>query len=583
MFKTMPAQIVSVARSRRGRRNLRVLARFISGLLAMIVAYSILFHFLMAREGQEHSWLTGVYWTLTVMSTLGFGDITFHTDLGRAFSIVVLLSGTLFLLVLLPFTFIEFFYEPWMAAQAERRAPRELPADTRGHVLLTSYDAVTMAMIRRLERYGYRYFVMVPEVEEALRLHDLDVNVVIGDLDDPEAWRRARVDQAALVVSTDSDIANTNVAFTVRGESESVPIICTANEEAAVDILQLAGCSHVLRLEETIGRSFARRVTGGDALAHVIGRFDEIQIAEATTRRTPLVGKTLRESGLREKVGVTVVGVWNRGRFEPARPDMLIDDNTVLVLAGSDDQIFRYDELFCIYNVSNAPVVILGGGRVGRATARALAERDVDYCVVERDATLVKDTDGSRVLVGNAAELSVLERAGIHAAPTVIITPHDDDLNTYLTLYCRRLNPEIQILSRASLERNVSTLHRAGADIVLSFASMAASTVVNWLRRSTLLMVAEGLDLFRVQAPPGLVGKSIRDSGIRDLTGCSLIAIGRGPDVAHGMQIAPDPDQVIEAEAELLLIGTIEAEERFLARFGRSTSTHESASTGEEP
>ncbi len=583
MFKTMPAQIVSVARSRRGRRNLRVLARFISGLLAMIIAYSILFHFLMAREGQEHSWLTGVYWTLTVMSTLGFGDITFHTDLGRAFSIVVLLSGTLFLLVLLPFTFIEFFYEPWMAAQAERRAPRELPAETRGHVLLTSHDPVTIAMIRRLERYGYRYFVMVPEVEEALRLHDLDVNVVIGDLDDPEAWRRARVDQAALVVSTDSDIANTNVAFTVRGESESVPIICTANDEASVDILQLAGCSHVLRLEETIGRSFARRVTGGDALAHVIGRFDEIQIAEATTRRTPLVGKTLRESGLREKVGVTVVGVWNRGRFEPARPDMLIDDNTVLVLAGSDEQIFRYDELFCIYNVSNAPVVILGGGRVGRATARALAEREVDYCMVEQDATLVKDTDGSGILVGNAAELSVLERAGIHEAPTVIITPHDDDLNTYLTLYCRRLNPELQILSRASLERNVSTLHRAGADIVLSFASMAASTVVNWLRRSTLLMVAEGLDLFRVQAPPGLVGKSIRDSGIRDLTGCSLIAIGRGQEGAHGMQVAPDPDQVIEAEAELLLIGTIEAEERFLARFGRSTPNHDSASTGEEP
>ena len=43
------------------------------------------------REGQAHSWLTGLYWTLTVMSTLGFGDITFHSDLGRAFSIVVLM------------------------------------------------------------------------------------------------------------------------------------------------------------------------------------------------------------------------------------------------------------------------------------------------------------------------------------------------------------------------------------------------------------------------------------------------------------------------------------------------------------
>ncbi len=39
----------------------------------------------MAAEGQDHSWITGVYWTLTVMSTLGFGDITFATDLAAAF------------------------------------------------------------------------------------------------------------------------------------------------------------------------------------------------------------------------------------------------------------------------------------------------------------------------------------------------------------------------------------------------------------------------------------------------------------------------------------------------------------------
>ncbi len=46
------------------------------------------------------------------MSTLGFGDITFHSDLGRLFSIVVLFSGIVFLLVMLPFTFIQFFTPP---------------------------------------------------------------------------------------------------------------------------------------------------------------------------------------------------------------------------------------------------------------------------------------------------------------------------------------------------------------------------------------------------------------------------------------------------------------------------------------
>jgi Trk K+ transport system NAD-binding subunit len=520
----------------------------------------------MQQEGQEHTWITGFYWTLTVMSTLGFGDITFHTDTGRLFSILVLLSGMIFLLVLFPFTFIEFFYEPWMNAQATARAPRQLPADMRGHVLLTNYDAVTSALIRRLGQYQYPYALVVPALEDALRLHDLGLNVVVGDLDDPETWSRMRVESAALVASTSSDAANTNVAFTVRGLAKSLPIITTASDESSMDILKLAGSNYVLRLEEMIGQSFARRTTGGDAMAHVIGRFDELLIAEATTHRTPLVGKTLRENRLREKVGVTVVGVWERGRFEPARPETPIHDNTVLVLAGSKEHLFRYDELFCIYNVSAAPVIILGGGRVGRATARALKRRGVDYRIVEMLPERIRDPE--KYVLGSAADLSVLNEAGIRDTSTVIITPHDEDLNVYLTIYCRQLRSDIQILARATHERNVSTLHRAGADIVLSYASMGAGAVVNLLQRSKILMVAEGLDLFKVPVPADLAGRTIAESSIRERTGCSVVAIR----TERGMEVVPNPAEVLPADADIVLIGTVEAEDRFLDLYGKSNA-----------
>ena len=54
-----------------------------------------------------------------------------------------LITAALFLLVLLPFTFIQFFYAPWIEAQAKARTPRVLPEDERGHVILTRYDPVT--------------------------------------------------------------------------------------------------------------------------------------------------------------------------------------------------------------------------------------------------------------------------------------------------------------------------------------------------------------------------------------------------------------------------------------------------------
>ncbi len=561
-MKFFTAEIVSAVRSRRGQRNLRVLSRFFVILVLMIVVYSIVFHVLMLREGQRHTWITGAYWTLTVMSTLGFGDITFHTDLGRGFSILVLMSGMIFLLVLLPFTFIEFFYQPWIQAQAVARAPRVLPESTRGHVLLTNYDPVTATLIRRLESFQHSYSMLVPDLDEALRLHDRGINVMVGELDDPEAWKRARVSEAALVATTSSDARNATVASTVRATEAGVPIIGTANREASIDVLEMAGCNQVLRLEVMLGQAFARRAIGGDALAHVIGRFDDVLIAEAMTRRTPLAGKTLRECKITRVVGVTAVGVWERGVFEIAGPDLMIHDNTVLLLAGSQQAIDRYNEFSVIYNVSVAPVVILGGGRVGRATARSLELRGVDYRVVELVPDRVPDSD--KCIVGDAADLEVLKKAGIDTAPTVIVTTHDDDTNVYLTVYCRRLRSDIQIISRATEERIVPTLHRAGADIVMSYASTGASSLMNLLRRSKILMVTEGLDIFKVAVPPSLAGKRVADSGIRERSGCNIVAVS----TAEGTKVVPSAEDVLLGGAELVLIGSFEAEQRFMKRFG---------------
>ena len=560
-MKYLPAQYAAFLQSQHARKNVRALLKLILLLVVLVVVFSIIFHLLKVAEGEEYSWLTGLYWTLTVMSTLGFGDITFQSDAGRAFSIVVLLSGVIFLLVLLPFTFIQFFYAPWMEAQRQLRAPRELPPDTRDHVLLTKYDAVAMSLIERLELYHREYVVLEPELKRALELHDLGVQVVTGDLDDRETYRRMRVHQAALVVASDNDFVNTNISFTVREISERTPIVALARDPDSVDVLQLAGATHVIELAEMLGRSLARRTLGGETRANVVGRFDALLIAEAPVLGTPLVGKRIADSGLRQATGLSIVGIWQRGHFTPAAPDAMIEASSVLVLAGTEEQLAAFDELCVIYATPDEPVLVLGGGRVGRAAAKALAGRGVPYRIVEKNPAMVRDPE--RYVLGSAADLAVLEQAGIRAAPTTIITTNDDAVNIYLTIYCRRLRPNMQIISRSNLERNISTLHRAGADLVMSYASMGADAIFNVLEQSEVFMVAEGLDVFRSPVPREVVGKSLAESRIREETGCLVLAIERNDQ----MQVSPPPTTELGAGDELILIGTTEAERRFMEEF----------------
>lgn len=542
-------------------RRTRVLVYLLVVFAAMVGTFSAVFHMLMDREGQSHSWPTAVYWTLVTMTTLGFGDITFRSDLGRLFSVVVLLSGSVFILVLLPFTFIQFVFAPWMERRNRSRVPRRMPDDLTGHLVLTSLGTIEDELISRAKRSNVPYVVVEASLETALTYHDRGYTVMLGELDDPQTYRAVGVDRAALVAATRSDPTNSNIVFTVREISANVPIVATANDPAAVDVLELAGADHVMRLGDLLGETLARRVLSPDARCRRIGEVAGLHIAEAPVVGTPLVGKTIAELDLRGRVGVNVIGVYLRGSFELAAPDTALEAASVLVLAGTPEQLDAYDVLFGHGVEVERPVIIIGGGRVGRAAGAALETAGLDYRIVEQRADRVRDP--RHYVKGNAADLEVLEQAGIRSANSVVITTHDDDVNVYLTLYCRRLRPDVQLIARANLDRNVTTLYRAGADSVGSYASTGATAMWNQFRSDDTLRVEEDLDVFRVPVPAALAGRTLAEADLRQRTACNVIAL-----VRHGTASShPRPDQPLPVDGEMVLIGDHRAEARFLAEF----------------
>ncbi len=562
-MKFFLSELTALVHRAQQKSNLRLLVRFLLVLAGFFTLYSVLFHFIMELEGRQHSWLTGFYWTLTVMSTLGFGDITFTSDLGRFFSIVVLLTGIIFLLVMLPFTFIQFFYAPWLEEQNRARTPRALPEATSRHVILTHFDAAAAHLVEKFTRYEIPYAVLVADTEEALRLHEAGYRVVLGALDDRATYERLQVRKAALVLVLNDDVTSTNIIFTIREVSEDVVTVANVDQEEALDILQLAGSTHTFQFTKMLGQALARRVLGYSNQANVIGRFDELLIAEAAAARTRLQGMTLAQSRLRELTGVNVVGLWEEGRFSAPGPETRIGEATILVLAGSGEQLRRYEAHVALPGRTagpGGPVLVLGGGRVGVSAVATLRRMGIDYRLVEKKTSRALQQD-ERVVQGSAADLEVLVQAGINETPAVIVTTHDDDLNIYLTIYCRRLRPHVQIISRATLDRNVKTLYRAGANLVMSYASLVSTTILNLLNPEKLLVVSEGLNIFRAAVPGGVVGRPLAAARIREETGLSVIAVRR-PD---GMLINPDPATILQAGDELILIGTVEGERRFAA------------------
>jgi voltage-gated potassium channel len=550
----------SVRRAEWRRRMKTVLVLAVT-FVAMVALFSTLFHELMAREGRTYSWATSVYWTLTTMTTLGFGDITFESDAGRVFSVVVLLSGSTFLLVMLPFVFIQFVFVPWMNERDRRRAPRSLPDSTTGHLILTELGPVESALVERAEQAKVPYVILVEDIDVAGRIHDEGRRVMVGALDDPETYRAAQVDQAAMVVTTRSDPANTNISFTVREIAPDVEILATANSSASIDILEIAGADHVLQLGEILGSAMATRTLGVGGTSHVIGEFAGLRIAEAGLVGTDLAGHSLGELALRARLGVGIIGVWERGEFSIASGETVLEESMILLLAGTDDQLAAFDAAWAVDGVTTHSAVIIGGGRVGRAAGSAFERQGVAFAIVEQLAE--RRRPGVSYVIGDAADRQVLEQAGIADAGAVLITTHDDDVNVYLTRYCRGLRPDVRIISRARLDRNVSTLYRAGADAVLSYAGTGSAAIWNQFRGDETLLVAHGLHVFRAPVPRSLAGRSLAESHLHRRTGCNVVAVDHGDRV----EANPDARTPLPFDGELVLVGTDVAEARFNEEF----------------
>ncbi len=546
-----------VANRAERRRRLKTVLVLLIIFVVLVGVFSTVFHELMEREDRSFSWTTSVYWTLTTMTTLGFGDITFESDAGRLFSVVVLLSGSAFLLVMLPFVFIQFVFIPWMNERDRRRAPRRVSDTTSGHLILTSLGPVEDSLTDKADQAGVGCVVVVEDPDVAGRLHDEGRTVMVGALDDPETYRRARVEHAEAIVALRNDQSNTNIAFTVREIGPAIDIVASANSPASVDILEIAGANSVVQLGEVLGEAMAARALGVGGRSHAIGDFAGLHIAEVGVIGTDLVDSTLAQARIRERFGVGIIGVWTRGAFDVATADTRLTSSSILLLAGTSDQLDAFDQHFATESVSDATAVVIGGGRVGRASGRALASVGVGYTIVEQLAE--RRRDGVNYVIGDAADRSVLEAAGLDDAEAILITTHDDDMNVYLTRYCRGLRPDARIVSRSRRDRNVSTLYRAGADSVLSYAATGSEAIWNRFRRDESLLVAQGLNVFRTPIPTELAGSTLAEAHVYRRTQCNVVAV----ETPAGIQGNPDPQEPLPATGELVLVGTDAAETRF--------------------
>jgi Trk K+ transport system NAD-binding subunit len=517
-MKFLASQFAYLISESETRANLRALVKYLLLLVALVSAFTIPFHVIKDRvEGQ------------------------------------------------LPFLFIRLFYAPWLEARVRLRAPRGVPEGTTGHVILTEYDPIAIGLIQRLRAESIPYFVIEHDPALAARLFGDGVSVVTGDNDSRVTYEQLAAASARMLLANAEDTTNTNITLTAREIAPELPIVAIVEQDDSVDILELSGATTVLPLKHQLGEHLANRVLAAHAEAHVIGTFRDLQIAELPARDSPFVGQSVRDTHLRERTGLSVVGFWEHGRLRPAFPQAQIQSNAVIVVAGTGEQIQALNALLPAGRNMSRLVLVVGSGKVGQAATRALKRMDLVVHAIDRTTEILDplSEDADTMFAGDAADRRLLERAGIDHASSVVLTTNDDAMNIYLTVFYRRLNPSLRIVSRVTHERNLEAIHRAGADFVLSYTTLGVEAVMSLLEGHPPVLLGEGVELFSIEVPDALAGRLLRDSEIGSRTGMSVVAL------EHEGRLITElvADTVLPKGGELLMLGSLEQRRSFAAEF----------------
>lgn len=217
-------------------------------------------------------------------------------------------------------------------------------------------------------------------------------------------------------------------------------------------------------------------------------------------------------------------------------------------------------------------VILIGYGDVGRVVAKHLKRLGISFVVVDIEEKNFRDSN-LRYMVGDATREKTLIEAGVEKALLLLTCLDEDIKNIYTTLIARKLNPKLIIYSRINSKDNVDKAYKAGANYVLCLSTIAGEMLARVILAPEYakameepIKLPEGSALYKyvVSETSPLVGKTLKESGIREETGCIVMGIQTDSKLVK----LPKGEEIIEPNSILLLFGSAENIKKFKEIFG---------------
>ncbi len=315
-------------------------------LSAAILLGTIGFHFI-----ERWPLADSLYVTVQTLTTVGYGDQTPRSGMGRMFAVAVMLIGAGGVALAVSTIVQSVVQSELVATFGQRRRSRRM-SKLSNHFIVCGSGRVGSHLVRDLLRTNESFVVIEQNQQRAAEFAQRGVNVLVSDATLEESLREARVEHArGLAACLPDDADNVYVVLTARDLNPNLRIVARAAEEQAEAKLLRAGANHVVAPTIIGGHRMAVALTKpavsefmDSITADELGlAFEQVEVDAASA----LVGQELRATPIRSELDVVIISIRRRNGemlFNPAG-DAAIENGDILIAIGRADSLMKLNAL----------------------------------------------------------------------------------------------------------------------------------------------------------------------------------------------------------------------------------------------
>lgn len=289
----------------------------VTALLIIAMLGSIGYHLI---EGW--SLFDGLYMTVITLATIGYGEVHPLSQVGRAFTIVLIILGVTAVGLILA-TLTQTLLEAQLTTILGRRRVFKDISKLEHHFILCGAGRVGIRIIDEFKKKHVDFVVIERDPQVADRLLQQGELVLMGDATDETVLEGANVKTArSLIAAASSDAENVYIALTARGINPDLYIVARANDLAGERQMRRAGVNKVVS-PALIGSHRMAQAAMSPAVADFIELttmtesldliFEQVRIEPGST----LAGKKIKDSGIRSEHHAMIVAITdNQGQMK---------------------------------------------------------------------------------------------------------------------------------------------------------------------------------------------------------------------------------------------------------------------------